>query len=320
MITSFFTRASKRGLATAEEEARPKRAAREPKSGAKPAMAAAEPASASASPDDADHAPAPEAAGSPAGGPAAAAAAGSAEEPDVEAAEPELPYGINVHPSWRKVVAAEARKPYFARLMAFVQQKRNSCRVFPPEERVFEALRLTPLSELRVVIVGQDPYHGPGQAHGLAFSVRPGVKIPPSLRNMYKELKTDCGIEPAAHGTLTSWARQGVLLLNTVLTVESGAAHSHKKRGWEEFTQAILAAAGKRPGVVFLLWGKPAQTAAKAASSRPGHHVLASPHPSPLSASRGFFGCRHFSKTNAFLRSRGQPEIRWQLPEDPSDD
>ena len=225
-----------------------------------------------------------------------------------------MPFGIRVHHSWERMVRREATKPYFKTLMRFVQSERAGKTVFPAEGDVFAALRHTALDDVRVVVLGQDPYHGPGQAHGLAFSVRPGVRIPPSLRNMYKEMASDLSVPPAAHGTLTSWARQGVLLLNTVLTVVSGHAHSHKKRGWETFTAAVLDEVAKREHVVFLLWGKPAQAAGQRASSRPGHCRLLCAHPSPLSASRGFFGCRHFSKANEFLESKGRQPVRWELP------
>jgi uracil-DNA glycosylase len=225
-----------------------------------------------------------------------------------------LPHGIDVHPSWASVVAAEARKPYFSKLMDFVAAERGRTTVYPEEGDVFTALKLTPLDGVKVVIVGQDPYHGPGQAHGLAFSVRKGVSIPPSLRNIYKELQTDCGCSIPSHGQLSKWASQGVLLLNTVLTVERAKAHSHKGMGWESFTAAILRAVASRHDVAFLLWGKPAETAAKSAVPlRKGHCVLKSVHPSPLSAHRGFMGCRHFSKANHWLAEHGQEQIDWQI-------
>lgn len=181
---------------------------------------------------------------------------------------------------------------------------------------MFAALKLTSLSDVKVVILGQDPYHGAGQAHGLAFSVRPGVKIPPSLRNMYKEIASDLGHTPPRHGDLRKWARQGVMLLNTVLTVRSAEAHSHKKQGWERFTTAILSAIGRQSGVVFLLWGKPAQAAGAAAASSAGNLKLMCAHPSPLSASRGYFGCKHFSKANDWLEAQGKTPVDWELKSD----
>ena len=192
-------------------------------------------------------------------------------------------------------------------------------RIFPPRDAWLQALKLTPLAAVRVVILGQDPYHGEGQAHGLSFSVRPGVRPPPSLVNIYKELETDLGLARPAHGLLDHWARQGVLLLNSVLTVETGRAASHQKRGWERFTDAVIAAVAAKPDpVVFLLWGAYAQKKAAfvrdvAADGR--HLVLEAAHPSPLSARSGFFGCRHFSRANAFLERHGLAPIDWALPE-----
>ena len=188
-------------------------------------------------------------------------------------------------------------------------------RIHPARDLRLRALELTPLDAVRVVILGQDPYHGPGQAHGLSFSVQHGVRTPPSLKNIYKELAADCSVQPPAHGNLEHWARQGVLLLNNALTVEEGRAGSHQKRGWEAITDAAVAAVAAKPEpCVFLLWGNHAQ---KKALSVPGladsHHlVLTAPHPSPLSAHAGFFGCRHFSKANAFLKARGRGTIDWQ--------
>jgi uracil-DNA glycosylase len=191
-------------------------------------------------------------------------------------------------------------------------------RIFPKGAEWFRALDLTPLDKVRVVILGQDPYHGEGQAHGLCFSVKPGVRPPPSLVNIYKEMQADLGIAPARHGHLEHWADQGVLLLNSVLTVRMGAAASHQGRGWEQFTDAVIRLVNERPDpVVFMLWGSYAQKkAAFVDSSR--HLVLKAPHPSPLSAHSGFFGCGHFSKANAFLESRGLPPIDWALPEKPA--
>jgi uracil-DNA glycosylase len=185
--------------------------------------------------------------------------------------------------------------------------------VFPPEHQIFQALKLTPFDKVRVVIVGQDPYHGVGQAHGLSFSVQKGVPIPPSLQNIYKELQADLGIPPASHGCLAEWAQQGVLLLNATLTVRAGEPLSHHKRGWEEFTDAVIkAVAEHHPHVVFMLWGKNAQE--KCQKFVHGSHlVLTAPHPSPFSAHNGFFGCRHFSKTNSYLQQHSLPPIQWAL-------
>ena len=185
--------------------------------------------------------------------------------------------------------------------------------VYPPREEVFSAFSLTPPESVRVVILGQDPYHEPGQAHGLAFSVKDGTRLPPSLRNIYRELESDLGVTPPASGDLTRWAQQGVLLLNTVLTVEAGAANSHKDLGWQEFTDAVVAAVAKLPQpVAFLLWGSQAQKKAPAAVGSPYPRlVIQSPHPSPLSAYRGFFGSKPFSKINKFLTEQGQKPIRW---------
>lgn len=222
-------------------------------------------------------------------------------------------------PRWRDALAAELDQPYLATLDAFLaaEQARGE-RVFPPEADRFAALTLTPPDAVKVVILGQDPYHGEGQAHGLSFSVPQGVRIPPSLRNIYKELAADLGIAPVVHGHLRHWAEQGVLLLNATLTVRSGAAASHAGRGWERLTDAIVRVvdAGPEP-VVFLLWGAHAQRkAAFVDASR--HLVLRSVHPSPLSARGGFFGSRPFSQANAFLESHGRVPIDWALPADPS--
>ena len=190
--------------------------------------------------------------------------------------------------------------------------------IFPKGGEWFRALDLTPLDKVRVVILGQDPYHGAGQAHGLCFSVKPGVPPPPSLVNIYKELASDLGIAPARHGFLEHWAEQGVLLLNSVLTVEQGRAASHQGKGWERFTDAVIAQIAAKPEpVVFMLWGNYAQKKAGFVDSieRGGRHlVLKAPHPSPLSAYAGFFGCKHFSQANAFLQERGLPPIDWALP------
>jgi len=227
--------------------------------------------------------------------------------------------GIKLHDSWKTVLGEEFAAPYMAALKAFLTGERAAGkRIFPAAGEWFRALDLTPLDKVRVVILGQDPYHGVGQAHGLCFSVRPGVPPPPSLVNIYKELKSDLGIDRPAHGFLEPWARQGVLLLNSVLTVEMGLAASHRERGWEKFTDAIVRlVAAKSDPVVFMLWGSYAQKKAAFVDSteRGGRHlVLKAPHPSPLSAHAGWFGCRHFSKANAFLETHGLTPIDWSLP------
>ncbi|QDX27638.1 uracil-DNA glycosylase [Sphingomonas suaedae] len=221
---------------------------------------------------------------------------------------------VNLHPDWLEPLQREFDSPYMAALRQFLlEEKAAGKRIFPRGRDWFRALDLTPPSSIRVVILGQDPYHGEGQAHGLCFSVQPGVRVPPSLVNIYKELKADLGIDPPGHGFLEHWAKQGVLLLNNVLTVEMGLAASHKGRGWERFTDAVVAHVNALPDpVVFMLWGSHAQK--KAASVDPRHLVLKSVHPSPLSAHGGFFGCRHFSKANAFLEANGRGAIDWALP------
>jgi len=228
---------------------------------------------------------------------------------------------IRLHDSWLAPLGGEFEQPYMDELKRFLlAEKAAGQRIFPKGGEWFRALDLTPLGNVRVVILGQDPYHGPGQAHGLCFSVRHGTRPPPSLVNIYKELETDLGIPPARHGFLESWARQGVLLLNSVLTVRMGQAASHRERGWERFTDAAIAAVNRqRDAVAFLLWGSYAQKKAALVDSldKGGRHlVLKAPHPSPLSAHSGFFGCRHFSKANAFLESRGLAPIDWALPPD----
>jgi uracil-DNA glycosylase len=226
---------------------------------------------------------------------------------------------VKLHESWREPLAEELAAPYMAALRQFLLGERaKGKRIFPAGSEWFRALDLTPLDKVRVVILGQDPYHGLGQAHGLCFSVRPGVQPPPSLVNIYKELRDDLGIDRPAHGFLEHWAKQGVLLLNSVLTVEMGLAASHRDRGWERFTDAIIRLVNAKPEpVVFMLWGSYAQKKAAFVDStdRGGRHlVLKAPHPSPLSAHSGFFGCKHFSKANAFLRMHGLHPIDWSLP------
>lgn len=216
---------------------------------------------------------------------------------------------------WQEFICAEQQKPYFTNLMTDVAKQRgDGINIFPAEDKVFSAFDYLDLVDIKVVILGQDPYHGQGQAHGLAFSVEPNIKIPPSLVNIYKELATDIqGFEIPAHGHLTKWAEQGVLLLNTVLTVQEGNAHSHAKLGWETFTDAVVASLNdKNPGCVFILWGSHAQKKGKNIDTSK-HCVLKGPHPSPLSAYRGFFGCRHFSKANVWLAKNNRAEIDWHL-------
>ena len=227
--------------------------------------------------------------------------------------------GVRLHESWLEPLGGEFHQPYMRALKDFlVAEKAAGRRIFPKGGEWFRALDLTPLGKVRVVILGQDPYHGPGQAHGLCFSVRPGTAIPPSLANIYKELESDLGIAPARHGFLEHWAEQGVLLLNCVLTVRMGQAASHRERGWERFTDAAIARVNRQADpVVFMLWGSYAQKKALLIDSidKGGRHlVLRAPHPSPLSAHAGFFGCRHFSKANAFLESKGLKPIDWTLP------
>ncbi len=214
---------------------------------------------------------------------------------------------------WLPAVNAEFKKPYYADLYKFVKEEYSKVAVFPPADEIFSALHLTPLSKVKVVIIGQDPYHNVGQAHGLCFSVRPDVEIPPSLVNIYKELQDDLGCKIPNNGYLVKWAEQGVLLLNTVLTVRAHQANSHQGKGWEQFTDAIIRAvnAEDRP-IAYLLWGRPAQSKMSMLDN-PKHKIFTAPHPSPLSAYRGFFGCKHFSQANAFLQENGLEPIDWQI-------
>ncbi len=216
--------------------------------------------------------------------------------------------------SWRQALKKEFEKEYMIQLRNFLAQEKTAQKtIFPKGSEYFAALNETPLEKVKVVILGQDPYHGPGQAHGLCFSVRPGVKPPPSLQNIFRELQSDLGIEPPLHGCLKSWAEQGVLLLNATLTVEAGRAGSHQGRGWETFTDQIIALLNeRREGLVFMLWGSYAQKKGQFID-RKRHLVLEAPHPSPLSAHRGFLGCRHFSKANTYLQSQGQEPINFSL-------
>lgn len=213
--------------------------------------------------------------------------------------------------TWNEILAEEMEKDYYQELQAFVQKRRAEVRVFPEEKNVFNALELTPFESVKVVILGQDPYHGFGQAHGLSFSVQKGIPLPPSLKNIYKELQEDIGGDFPTEGDLTHWAKQGVLLLNTVLTVEEGNANSHKGKGWERLTNRLIESLNelKHP-VIFILWGKPAQDKEKLIIN-PNHVILKAPHPSPLSAYRGFFGSKPFSRVNDILIQQGQTPIRW---------
>ena len=221
---------------------------------------------------------------------------------------------VKLEPSWLNVLGGEFDQPYMKQLREFLVQQKGAGRViYPPSSQWFSAFNSTPFDQVRVVILGQDPYHGPNQAHGLCFSVMPGVKVPPSLMNIYKELQDDLAVQPPAHGCLTSWAEQGVLLLNATLTVEQANAGAHQGKGWERFTdQAIRALNDQRDGIVFLLWGSYAQKKG-AFIDQSRHLVLKSVHPSPLSAYRGFLGCKHFSTANNYLQQRGQLAIDWQL-------
>ncbi|MEO6987481.1 MAG: uracil-DNA glycosylase [Aquihabitans sp.] len=216
---------------------------------------------------------------------------------------------------WNPLLGNELAKPYWADLQAFVADERAHHQVFPPPEQVFAALHQTPYAEVKVVILGQDPYHGPGQAHGLCFSVPPGVPSPPSLKNIFKELHDDLGLEVPNHGNLDAWTRQGVLLLNTSLTVRAHQAASHQGQGWDTFTDAVIDTVNdKAEPVVFLLWGAAARRK-KDRIDTDRHVVIESPHPSPLSAHRGFFGSRPFSRTNAALEAAGRTPVDWSLPE-----
>lgn len=226
-----------------------------------------------------------------------------------------------LHPSWQHALRGEFEAEYMANLFAFLAAKEAlGKQMYPPENQWFEALRLTPLDAVKAVILGQDPYPGAGKAHGLAFSVQPGVAVPASLRNVYKELQSDLGIRIATHGHLRYWAEQGVLLLNTLLTVEQGKPMAHKNRGWERFTDAVIAAVhAQNNPVVFMLWGDKAKAKATDISAKGRHLVLATSHPSSMggAAHRGFFGCKHFSQCNAFLEQHGRATIDWSLPDLP---
>lgn len=220
---------------------------------------------------------------------------------------------LKIHPSWKAALGAEFSKPYFAALAEFVEAEYLRETVYPPREKIFRALNSTPLDRVKVVILGQDPYHGPGQADGLCFSVAPGIAFPPSLRNIFKEIQNDLNLSPPDSGGLEPWARQGVLLLNATLTVRAREAGSHQNKGWEIFSDAVIRAVNEKcENAVFMLWGSYARKKVSFAN-REKHLVLESPHPSPLSAHRGFFGNGHFSRANAFLAANGEETVKWQL-------
>lgn len=220
----------------------------------------------------------------------------------------------NLPEDWREVLKEALETPSFRKLERFVEAERRKYTVYPSEEELFSAFRLTPYARVRVMLLGQDPYHGPGQAHGLAFSVKPGVPLPPSLVNIFKELRNDLSVPQPASGSLVPWAERGVLLLNAVLTVREGEPNSHEGQGWEEFTDAVIRAVSAKPEpVVFLLWGNYARKKRKLIDTQ-RHEVIESPHPSPLSAAGGFFGSRPFSRINEALMRRGQAPLQWELP------
>ena len=225
---------------------------------------------------------------------------------------------VDMPENWLRVIDAELDQPYFQTLLRFVDDEREHYTVYPPEADVFNALKYTPYGETRVVLLGQDPYHEPGQAHGLCFSVLPGVPTPPSLRNIFIELRDDLGYPIPNNGYLLPWAAQGVLLLNTVLTVRAHAPNSHRGKGWERFTDAVIHAVNAKDApVVFVLWGAAAQRKASLITAT-RHQIIRAAHPSPLSARNGFFGSRPFSAINAALRAAGTPEIHWRIPDRPA--
>ncbi len=220
---------------------------------------------------------------------------------------------VNIGNDWDELLAGEFSKPYYQQLRQFLKAEYSGFTIYPDMYDIFNALKFTPYSKVKAVILGQDPYHEPGQAHGLAFSVRPGIEPPPSLKNIYKEINSDLGLPIPQTGDLTNWARQGVLLLNTSLTVRMGQANSHKGKGWEIFTDRVISLLNEREQpVVFILWGSNAKAKVPLITN-PQHCILTSPHPSPLSAHYGFFGCRHFSRCNDFLKSRGIEPIDWRV-------
>ena len=218
---------------------------------------------------------------------------------------------VKIEKSWQEVLQTEFDKPYFENLVGFVKQEYASNTIFPPAGQIFNAFNTCPFNNVKVVILGQDPYHGPGQAHGLCFSVNDGIQFPPSLQNIFKEITSDLGIPAPKTGNLTRWAEQGVLLLNATLTVRASQAGSHQGKGWEEFTDAVIKTISeKAENVVFILWGSYA-IKKKSLINASKHCILTAPHPSPLSSYRGFFGCKHFSQTNTYLASKGKTPIEW---------
>lgn len=220
---------------------------------------------------------------------------------------------VNIGNDWDEVLEGEFEKEYYLKLREFLKQEYFTRRIFPDMYDIFNAFRYTPYKDVKAVIIGQDPYHGEGQAHGLCFSVREGIEKPPSLKNIFKELKEDTGFTEPGNGTLTKWAEDGVLLLNAVLTVREGQANSHQGKGWEIFTDTVISHLNKREKpMVFILWGRNARNK-KTLITNPAHMILEAAHPSPLSAYNGFFGCHHFSKTNEFLKANGIEEINWQI-------
>jgi uracil-DNA glycosylase len=236
----------------------------------------------------------------------------------IESSGAELGWPVNLRPQWLALLGSEFSEDYMRVLFRFLEERRRAgAEIYPEPSSIFAALDNTPPQDVRVVILGQDPYHNPGQAHGLCFSVSPGVRVPPSLGNIYRELSRDLGVVAPAHGCLRDWAERGVLLLNSVLTVERGCPGSHQRKGWERFTDRVVQVLSEeqRP-CVFMLWGAQAQKKGRAIDRR-RHLVLAAPHPSPLSAHRGFIGCGHFSLANRFLLQQGVAPVDWQLPEQP---
>lgn len=221
---------------------------------------------------------------------------------------------IKLEPSWLELLQDQFEMPYFQSLKTKLVEEKSKYQIFPPGSQIFEAFNLCPVDKVKAVILGQDPYHNPGQANGLCFSVQKGVQPPPSLQNIFQELHDDIGMPIPAHGDLENWAKQGILLLNASLTVRAFTAASHSQIGWQQFTDTVIARISqKRESLVFLLWGSHAIHKQDLIAKDRGHLILEAPHPSPLSAYRGFFGCRHFSKANAFLRSKGLPEIDWSI-------
>ena len=218
---------------------------------------------------------------------------------------------VKIHPSWEKIIGEEFKKEYFEKLTQFVKKEYLSKIIYPEGKNIFRAFELCQFEDVKVVIIGQDPYHGPKQANGLCFSVNDGITLPPSLQNIYKEISSDLGVERPTKGNLDNWARQGVLLLNATLTVRANTPGSHQNQGWEDFTDAVIKTISeKKENIVFLLWGKYAQNKGAIIDSKK-HHILTSAHPSPFSAHSGFFGSKHFSKTNQYLKSIGKKEIEW---------